>query len=187
MPVRDFLGTGFAMRLYEKIRCFFLGSTDVLLKDRRFVIDELFFNRRLKFRTLKRYELGMMRVGNIKYGSGATGRPLNEVSPFKYLLGDTAGYDNYCRMHRQVLHYEEMVPEKYDALIKSIENDGFDAKFVIITDFDGVVKDGQHRSCYLLYKYGEDYEVPVLKLELGRRSWFNRVMRYIYKKSVGFG
>ena len=121
----------------------------MLLKDRRFVIDELFFNRRLKFRTLKRYELGMMRVGNIKYGSGATGRPLNEVSPFKYLLGDTAGYDNYCRMHRQVLHYEEMVPEKYDALIKSIENDGFDAKFVIITDFDGVVKDGQHRSCYL--------------------------------------
>ncbi|MEI3534836.1 MAG: hypothetical protein V8R11_06885 [Alphaproteobacteria bacterium] len=103
------------------------------------------------------------------------------------MLGDTAGYDNYCRMHRQVLHYEEMVPEKYDALIKSIENDGFDAKFVIITDFDGVVKDGQHRSCYLLYKYGEDYEVPVLKLELGRRSWFNKVMRYIYKKSVGFG
>ena len=41
----------------------------MLLKDRRFVIDELFFNRRLKFRTLKRYELGMMRVGNIKYGS----------------------------------------------------------------------------------------------------------------------
>ncbi len=62
----------------------------MLLKDRRFVIDELFFNRRLKFRTLKRYELGMMRVGNIKYGSGATGRSLNEVSPFKYLLGDTA-------------------------------------------------------------------------------------------------
>ena len=59
-------------------------------------------------------------------------------------------------MHRQVLHYEEMVPEKYDALIKSIENDGFDAKFVIITDFDGVVKDGKNRSCYLLYKYGED-------------------------------
>ena len=103
----------------------------MLLKDRRFVIDELFFNRRLKFRTLKRYELGMMRVGNIKYGSGATGRSLNEVSPFKYLLGDTAGYD--------------------------------------------------------LYKYGEDYEVPVLKLELDRRSWFNKVMRYIYKKSVGFG
>ena len=93
----------------------------MLLKDRRFVIDELFFNRRLKFRTLKRYELGMMRVGNIKYGSGATGRPLNEVSPFKYLLGDTAGYDNYCRMHRQVLHYEEMVPEKYDALIKALK------------------------------------------------------------------
>lgn len=58
---------------------------------------------------------------------------------------------------------------------------------MIITDFDGVVKDGQHRSCYLLYKYGEDYEVPVLKLELGRRNWFNKVMRYIYKKSVGFG
>ena len=40
VPVRDFLGMGFAMRLYEKIRCFFLGSTDMLLKDRRFVIDE---------------------------------------------------------------------------------------------------------------------------------------------------
>lgn len=146
-----------------------------------------FFYRRLKFRALKRYELGTMKVGNIKYGSEAAGCPLNEVSPFKYLLGNTAGYDNYCRMHREMLHYEEMIPEKYDALIKCIEDEGFDTKFVIITDFNGVVKDGQHRSCYLLYKYGEDYEVPVLKLELGRRSWFNKIMRYVYKKSVGFG
>ncbi len=169
-----------------RIRHFFLGNTDELLKDDRFIIDKLFFNRRLKFRTMRSYQLGKMKVGDIRYGTGAQSVSLREVSPFKYLQGDIGGYSNYCRQHRQLLHYDEMTVAKYDNLIKSIENKGFDDRFVIIVDYDGVVKDGQHRSCYLLHKFGEQYEVPVLKLDVCKRSIFYKALRYIYKKCHGF-
>ncbi len=163
------------------IRCFLLGNTDILLHDNRFQIDELYFKRRLKFRSMKRYELDTMKVGDIIYGT----EKLCNVPAFKYLEGNVKDYELYCQKHREILHYQEMGVEKYNNLIKSLEEKGFNQKNLIIVDYNGCVKDGQHRSCYLLHKYGKDYQVPVLRIELKSRNIFQKMMRYIYKIRTG--
>ena len=153
----------------------FYGSTNKLLNDKRFCIDEEFFNRRLKFCSLKKYEVIKIRLGDIYYES----IPLKDVKPYRYLDGDTENYEQYCQYHQSVLHIN-MSLERYNKLINSIENSGYNSKFIIIVNDKKQVMDGQHRACILLHKYGEDYEVSVLCLKMKKRPFFRKIQRKIF-------
>ena len=169
----------------RKLRSFAFGSTDALLFDDRFIIDDTYFKRRLKFRNIDKYELSKMKVKDIKRCTGDGNHSLYDVEAYKYLDGAYKEYDEYCEFHRAHGH-EEMDVAHYDALIKSIEENGYDNKHVIIVDYNDVVKDGQHRSCCLLHNFGPDFEVPVLRVKLAKRTLINKIMRFFYKYFVGF-
>ena len=57
-----------------------------------------------------------------------------------------------------------MSQERFDDLIKSIDKEGFRNENVIVVNEDNILMDGQHRCCYMMYKFGEDCKVPVLRL-----------------------
>lgn len=57
--------------------------------------------------------------------------------------------------------------KSFEQLISNIEKNGFDEKSVIICKHrSNLIKDGQHRAIYLLWKYGPDYEVNTLHVQV---------------------
>ena len=58
-----------------------------------------------------------------------------------------------------------MTEERFNKLIKSINEKGYISKYpLVIKADDNSIMDGQHRACILLNKYGKDYEIEVLKI-----------------------
>jgi len=134
-----------------------------LLDDDRFIIDDNFFYRLIEGRQLEKYEVIKMPIKDIRRIWNGRKIQIKECQPYRYLMGYTNEYSEYCDIH-EASDLPLMTKERFDALIKSIEEEGFNSKSVIIVNQDNILQDGQHRACYHLYKYGEDCEVNVLKL-----------------------
>ncbi len=93
---------------------------------------------------------------------------LTECSQFKYLqTKDKSIYENYIQKHidRGILPADaDKSTSKFDALIKSMDETGYDpSKCVIVLRRDNVLLDGQHRACILLDKYGGDYKITAIR------------------------
>ena len=58
-----------------------------------------------------------------------------------------------------------MTKERFDRLIASINQNGFDERKVIIVNSQNGLMDGQHRACVLANKCGLDSYVRVLKIQ----------------------
>lgn len=140
---------------------------EALLSDERFDIDSEFSYKNLSKRRIESYELTTETIRNIKR-VWFDGRviPLEECAPYQYLCGDTEAYEAYCQYHKEHNLYP-MSKERFDGLIRSLEEEGFNERNVIVLNQDlNSVMDGQHRLCYLLKKYGKDYIVPVVRIKL---------------------
>ena len=168
------------LRFYKGVRKVFLGSSDVLLWDERFELDEVFFNRRVKFRKLYEYEVSKMKLKDIKREWKGEILSLEDVSPFKFLQGDVKDYEEYCDVHQNKMGHDVSVV-KFKELIKNIEENGFDSKKIVVVGYNGEIVDGQHRCCYLLYKHGREYEIDVLKVKLGKRRLWGKIMHTIFR------
>ena len=173
------------LALYRKMRKVVLGSSDVLLWDDRFILDEVFFNRRVKFRKLHKYEVKKMKLKDIKREWKGEILSLEDVSPFKFLQGDVSDYEKYCDIHQNKMGHDVSI-DKFKQLIKNIEENGFDNKKIIVVGYNDEIVDGQHRSCYLLYKYGGDYEVDVLRVDLDKRRLWGKIMHSLFRLIYGF-
>ena len=83
--------------------------------------------------------------------------------PYRYIKeGDVAGYERYSLVHKQT-GLPMMSKERYDRLIESMNQNGYDERHIIVINEQNLIKDGQHRACILANKYGEDSCVRVLK------------------------
>ena len=103
---------------------------------------------------------------------------LADGAPYKYISeGDTAGYEAYCKYHA-ANGLPLMTKERFDHLIKAIEETGYDERNVILINSQNGLLDGQHRACVLANKYGLDSNVRVLKI------WEFREMKYLLKKRI---
>lgn len=135
-----------------------------LLKDERFVLDDEFFYRSLEHRKIKFWEIIHIPLNTIirKWFDG-TCYSLTECAPYKYLQGDTTVYDEYCKYHHDN-NLPDMTRSRFDKLINSIKNDGYNPKNIIVINQSNILLDGQHRACCLMHLYGEDYTADVLKI-----------------------
>lgn len=144
-------------------------SSTMLLKDKRFYIDDEFFYRGLESRQIKKYELLDLPLSKLRrHWTDGKYYKLNEVSPYKYLQGDKEEYLNYAKVHKNHPKLPNMTAERFDNLVKDIEEKGYDEKSVIIVNKKNSILDGQHRACYLYHKYGGDYKAKVLKVYFGK-------------------
>lgn len=145
------------------------SPAECLLKDDRYVIDSYFFERVLAGKVLVKSEITEIKLGDIRRRwFDGTVYPLTEVAPYKYLCGDKEAYDDYCLAHN-VQFGVNMQNKGFDNLIKSLDEKGYDEKSIIIIGYDNVIIDGQHRSCYLLHKYGPEHKIRVLKIKTRKR------------------
>lgn len=134
-----------------------------LLDDDRFIIDDNFFYRLVEGRQVESYELVKIRLGDIIRIWEGKKLTLDQCAPYLYLMGYRNEYYDYCDFHRDN-DLPEMTKQRFDTLISSIEENGFNDKYKIIINQDNVLQDGQHRACYYTYKYGIDHEVEVLRI-----------------------
>lgn len=146
-------------------------SAQKLLNDSRFDIDDNFYYRVLERQQIEKYSVEKMRLGDIKRYFNGEYYSLTSCAPYRYLLGYRNEYFKYSEYHKDN-NLPLMTKIRFDNLIQSIEEKGFDTKNMPVVNQDNVIQDGQHRSCYLLFKYGEDFEMPVVKI------WYkNRVRK----------
>ncbi|MBE5925406.1 MAG: hypothetical protein E7270_00220 [Lachnospiraceae bacterium] len=138
-----------------------------LLEDKRFSLDDEFFYRSLEHRKVKFWEIIHIPLNTIirKWFDG-TCYSLTECAPYKYLKGDTKTYDEYCKYHHEN-NLPDMTRNRFDKLINSIKNDGYNPKNIIVINQSNILLDGQHRACCLMHLYGENYTADVLKIYFG--------------------
>ena len=135
-----------------------------LQDDPRIKLDDDFFYRRLETRSIRGYEIMLMKLKDIKRLT-YDGRivPLEECEPYRYLLGEAQQYSEYCDRNRTETGFE-MSQHRFDSLLESM-SEGYDSRYMpVVKGRNNILMDGQHRCCWLLYKYGPEHAVNVLKL-----------------------
>ena len=162
--------TGFdAHRFRQKLRSFQLSrkhtkETEALLHDQRVNLDPEFAFFKIEGNLIKRYELIRLPLGDIRrnWFDEEVFR-LNETAPYRYIMGDVEAYEEYSEFH--ISHgLPIMTRERFDKLIQSIEQNGYNEKNMLVVNQNNEIMDGQHRACVLLKMKGEKYAPLVVKI-----------------------
>ncbi len=153
------------LRFNKTARVFRKYSGLRLLDDKRFNIDDEFAYFYLEGRLIKKYEVIKLPLKEIKREWLGDFISLTECYPYRYLQSrDPKIYDEYCEINMKKYKTSVMSIERFEQLVESIDKKGFDSKNLVIVNEDNIIADGQHRCCYMMYKYGENYEMPVLRI-----------------------
>jgi len=89
---------------------------------------------------------------------------LSDTLPYQYLVTrDSDVYEQYQKYNKEVWGNDLMSKDRFDSLIESFESNGDTHEKDIVVDDRNAIMDGQHRSCLLLYKYGPQYMVDVVR------------------------
>ena len=133
-----------------------------MLEDSRFILDDEFFYLELEMNIVRGYEVIRMKLKDIRRRKpDGTICPLSECEPFLYLCGDEEGYREYCINNRAVSGYD-MSKEKFDALQESMARHFDPKRMPVVQGPDYIIRDGQHRCCILLKKYGPEHEIDAV-------------------------
>lgn len=130
-------------------------------------IDDEFFLWKLDNRLLF-YKRKQMRPRDLNYEivlekSKMLRLPLEKAYPYRYLNGDVEAYEKYCDYHEKN-GYPVMTRDRFDELIRSIKDNGYDGRNIILIREENIIMDGQHRACTLAYLNGLDKKIEVLKI-----------------------
>lgn len=136
-----------------------------LLKDKRFTLDDEFVYFNLEHRLVKKYEIVHVPLKDIKRRWDGKDIPLSECHPYRYLVTKKPEiYNEYCYLNKKLYDLDIMSIERFNKLIESIEANGFKDDNAVVITSQNILSDGQHRCCYMLYKHGEDYKMPCVRL-----------------------
>lgn len=147
-----------------------------LIYDNRFEITDDFYLRTAESSLITKYEICKIKLKNITRLDKGIYTSLKEWAPYKFFLGEEKEYKEYCLKYRKTDYmglsdeeFEKYVKKNaiddYKKLIKFLDQHPYDNKRLIIIDANNnCILDGLHRASYYLYKYGEDYEIKVLKI-----------------------
>lgn len=142
-------------------------NSDQLNKDERFYIDEYNLRRITKNRRIFSYKIEEIEIGKIyrQLDDGSNQIvPLQETVVYKYLNGEPGSRDDYlkyCETHKTPYRSETYFKD----LAKSLKLEPYDIKkgAVCINQYN-IIAEGQHRCCILLYLYGPNYKIKVVKI-----------------------
>ena len=130
---------------------FFPKKTEYLLEQDLY-IDPTFFKTGLQDKYLLGTRFEKIKVSKLRRKNDNGPYPLHESPLYKYLN------------ERQK---NGKTDKQFEELIQNIEKKGFNSKSYILCKYrSNLIKDGQHRAIYMLWKYGPDYEINVLHIRV---------------------
>lgn len=155
--------------IYQNISLLlFPRPTDILMHNPNLYIDKTFFDRCLKGKWL----------AGIRYGRVKTGQFKRQIDKKIYLLKDLPLYQRLIQQDKENSNHE------FKKLINSIQTNGFNPESVIICKYrSNLIKDGQHRAMYLLWRYGDDYEVNTIHIRVKNTLLRHKIFPWLNRKS----
>ena len=166
-------------------------TKEELVNDKRFFIDERNI-KRLMQQPILRYEVKRKKIGTLLRTRANTNRivTLDQTRVYAFLKGTTKGEKEY-EEYIDICNVDFRSKAAYNSLIDEMSRTPYDiTKGAIVINQDDLIFDGQHRSCYLLYKYGPNYKVDVLQLvyETDKGIWYaiNKIKVFIAKIKAFF-
>ncbi len=101
---------------------------------------------------------------HVYYENGWSVIPLAESPAYRYVCGDEKAYAKNMQFRDRTLSDNVHSLERFNALIRSVKESGYQAEDIIIIGADNVIRDGQHRAAILMHMLGEDAEMTVLRV-----------------------
>lgn len=161
------------LRPLEKV--LYRYSSERLHDVKEIQIDDLFFLRQLDNR-LVRFYYRTIPIHKLKYHRDGRLYPFMTCPPYQYLEGNVEAYQAYCDYHEKN-DMPLMSIERFEALRKSIEENGYQEKHIIMIWDRYMIADGQHRACCICHKLGKDAKIRVLQLrEVGIKAFIKRIL-----------
>lgn len=136
--------------------------------------DPIFLNYYSSFlMDLERVTIDKVRLGDIiilKNNKLPVYRHLEQSRDYKALNGDNRELDAY---RTQVNPMGVSNRDRLMGILESIKENGypFNNEYIILRNNQNVLLDGQHRASCLLYLYGADYEVPVMRFHFKNNKY----------------
>ena len=90
--------------------------------------------------------------------------PVKETPAYQYLCDNKNAYQENMEIRNRDLENNQHSVERYEKLVQTLEKDGFDEEKLILVGCNNVIKDGQHRAAIWMKKYGENSQIPVLRV-----------------------
>lgn len=125
------------------------------------------------FLDLESVSMDKVRIGDIiamKYNRLPFYRHLNKCRDYKALTGK---YDELNAYQSQVNLIGQSNIERLNAILDSVMKNGYpyNNEYIILRNDQNVLLDGQHRASCLLYLYGQDYIVPVMRFNFKDKKY----------------
>ena len=90
--------------------------------------------------------------------------PVKETPAYQYLCDNKNAYQENMEIRNRDLENNQHSVERYEKRVQTLEKDGFDEEKLILVGCNNVIKDGQHRAAIWMKKYGENSQIPVLRV-----------------------
>jgi len=118
--------------------------------------------------------------------------PIQKTPAYRYLSGDTEPYENY--KHHNYIGVDNH--SRINSILKSIQDYQYPYKnkYIILTNGQNIIRDGQHRAAVLYHLHGGDYKVKIMRFCFKGSSHYMRikianllrvikwVLLFVYKK-----
>lgn len=92
-------------------------------------------------------------------------RPIGESNCMTFIHGNKQAYTQYNsfkQLYGKGDNFHNI--EHFTSLIQTLEQKSYNHMFPIIVDGENIIMDGQHRACWLLNKFGLEYEIETVKI-----------------------
>lgn len=83
---------------------------------------------------------------------------------YQYLCGNENAYTEYMELNKKYNPDHVHSVTRFQNLVKELECNGFHEKEMLVVNGKLKLMDGIHRACWLLKKYGGDYEIQALRV-----------------------
>lgn len=116
-------------------------------------------------------------------------RHLKQSRDYKALNGDTKELNDY---KSQVNLLGQSNIERLNAIFDSVKENGYPYKneYIILRNHQNVLLDGQHRASCLMYLYGPEYEIPVMRFHFKNEKYnvtdWHPWIRVFFMKVINF-
>ena len=151
-----------------------------LLDDNRFNLSDDFVLRYIEHTPILKYEICKIKLCDLNVYRNSEYISIDKCYPFLFVTNaNEKEYTQNCLRYRRTDYmdlslkdFEKTVKkecvQRYRKLISSIDKkNNIDKELISVNEHNSIL-DGQHRACYLLHKYGGEYEINVLRIYEGK-------------------
>ena len=167
-----------------------------LKNEKGIIIDSDFYEKYIDTRKIYHYEVQRVLISKLLFlsikNTGIEYIPIQETAAYQMACGNSRAYQAYVDFINKKFNDNIHSVKRFMDLIKKLNEQEYDDKWIIVADPDYKVMDGQHRAAWLAEKYGVNHIVSVLLIyKMDDEKWdflpFEKIERASHVAIYGAG